>query len=302
MMEKLELLESVLGKGHKANRTYFQFTCPFCNHYKPKLGIDINNGNWKCWVCNTKGSNIGTLFFKLQIDNTKVKTAKELWKEKVEIAQPDVVNLKLPNGFQLLSKVKSTDVKYKQALKYITSRNVSIKDIMKHKIGYNDDGYLIFPNYDIYNNLTFYSMRSYIPDKKMPHILANVNKNIIGDENLVNWEEDIILCESKLDAIVIKRNAVPLFGKIISRKLKEKIIESPLENIYMCLDGDANDDIIQNAKYFIQNGKNVFHCNLPPDRDPNSLGFEEVWEYINNAKKITSTNTFEHEILNKLKR
>ncbi len=31
-MEKLQLLESVLGHGDKTNRDYYQFYCPFCSH------------------------------------------------------------------------------------------------------------------------------------------------------------------------------------------------------------------------------------------------------------------------------
>jgi len=50
-MDKLQLLESVLGHGDKTNRDYYQFYCPFCSHRKKKLGISLGTGKWKCWVC-----------------------------------------------------------------------------------------------------------------------------------------------------------------------------------------------------------------------------------------------------------
>jgi hypothetical protein len=43
------------------------------------------------------------------------------------------------------------------------------------------------------------------------------DKNIIGFENMINWNVPIVLCEGAFDAIAIKRNAIPLFGKNISK-------------------------------------------------------------------------------------
>ena len=55
----------------------------------------------------------------------------------------------------------------------------------------------------------------------------------------INWSQPIILCEGAFDAIAIKRNAIPLFGKIIQPVLQRKIIEKRVRDIYICLDADA---------------------------------------------------------------
>ena len=49
----------------------------------------------------------------------------------------------------------------------------------------------------------------------------------------INWNLPIILCEGAFDAMAIKRNAIPLFGKKISTTLMKKIIESNVEKIYL---------------------------------------------------------------------
>ena len=35
--------------------------CPFCNHYKPKLEVNIVKSLWHCWVCDKKGRSLFTL-------------------------------------------------------------------------------------------------------------------------------------------------------------------------------------------------------------------------------------------------
>lgn len=304
-MNKLHLLETVLGKGFKKNKDYYQFNCPFHQGKNgPKLGISLNNGNWKCWVCtDVKGSTITSLFFKLNVEKSKQVLAKQLWKEtenQIVVPEP-VLELKLPTDFKQLSKPNKDSIIYKKALKYTISRGITIKDIIKHKIGYSKNGYIYFPNYDNNTKLNFYYGRAFEPTKKLQHLLAKVDKNIIGDEWLINWDEDIVLCESKIDAVIIRRNAIPLYGKTPSNKLKQQIVESPLRNIFICLDGDAENDIFKLAEYFIQNGKTVYHVKLPTDQDPTSLGFKRVWEYIENSKPITANNTFQHNLFNKLK-
>jgi hypothetical protein len=66
------------------------------------------------------------------------------------------------------------------------------------------------------------------------------------------------------------------------------------------LDGDALKDAKNNAEYFIKHGVKVRIAELPEDQDPNSLGFEKVWEFIDNAQPFTESDIFNFKILNKL--
>lgn len=302
MENKLKLLELVLGQGHKANRTYYQFHCPFCRHPKQKLGVDLNSGRWKCWVCNTKDSTPQTLFSKISADKRHIETAKTYWKYTTYKPTTQTVNvtISLPTDYIPLWNTERKDSFYvKRALNYVKIRGLTAKDIIKHQIGYNEKGYLIFPNFDESGQITYYSYRAYDPFIP-PHKLPDFDKNIIGDDWLINWNEDIILCESKLDAITIRRNVVPMFGKIPSKRLKQKIISSLCENIIICLDGDATKDVYELSEYFMQNGKNVFYCTLPLLDDANSLGFVGVWEYIDSAKRLLTNDIFEQKVKSKL--
>ena len=59
----LNLLDRVLGGKHKRHKKQGQFAwmCPFCNHYKPKLEVNILKSVWHCWVCDKKGRSLFTL-------------------------------------------------------------------------------------------------------------------------------------------------------------------------------------------------------------------------------------------------
>lgn len=299
-MEKLQLLESVLGVGKHANRDYYQFICPFhVGRNGPKLGISLNNGNWKCWVCEAKGSTIGALFFKLRTDTTKIAKAKVLWKEKVKVEPVEpFIQISLPIGYKPLWERTNQD-----ALNYALSRGLTIKDIIKHQVGYCDvgewSGYLIFPVFNSENQLVYYSGRAFEPFKQ-PHKLPKIDKNVIGDEWLVNWNEDIVLVESKMNAITVRRNVITMYGKVMSKRLKKKIIRSPLETVYIGLDGDATKDINEIANYLLQNGKKVRQIILPPDKDINDIGHAKFWQLFEQSVEIKEQNTFELELKNKL--
>lgn len=304
-MEKLQLLESVLGQGKHTNKDYYQFMCPFhVGHNGPKLGVSLNNGNWKCWVCGAKGSTVSNLFFKLNVDISKQREVKKLWKETavIESKPDDLPEIVLPNSYISLSVVNDSFF-YSRALKYILGRGVTIKDLIKHQIGYCDkgewSGYLIFP---VYNDgkLVYYSGRAYEPFKD-PHKLPKHDKNFIGDDWLVNWNEDIILVESKLNAITIRRNAVPMYGKMLSKQLKLKIVNSSFETVYICLDGDAVKDIKEIADFCLQSGKKVRQIILPPNKDVNDIGHVRFWQLFEQAIEIKEQDTFELELKKLLK-
>lgn len=306
-VEKLQLLESVLGKGSKSNRDYYQFICPFHEGRNgPKLGVSLGSGGWKCWVCPSKGGSIQQLFKKLNQDPSKIQLARELWAEK-QVYQKKETNesFKLPKEFKPLW-IESGSFFYQKAKGYLYSRGVTEMDILKHRLGYCETGrysdMVIFPSYDENNQLNFFSGRSYLSNPTFKFAIpTEIEKNQIFDESLVNWSEPLILVESKLDAIVVRRNAIPLYGKQINHKLRERIINSEVPKIIFCLDGDALQDALNQASYFIENGIECWKVKFPFDEDPSSLGYEKVWQFINQAEKITESNNFENKILNLLK-
>ncbi len=302
-MDKLQLLETVLGQSHKANRDYVQFHCPFCNHRKPKLGISLNSGGWKCWVCPAKGRSIVQLLKKVQSNKTNIELAQQLWKEKVQFQIQEQQQLELPKEFKPLWIPNERDLFFKKAKNYLLSRGLTENDIKKHRIGYCDQGrysdMIIMPSFNEFNQLNFFTARSYI--NKTFLIPPNIDKTkVIFDESLINWNEPVIIVESKLDAITVKRNVIPLNGKQITKELARKLIEERPPKLIFCLDGDALKDCLRLSEFFKNYGIECFKVNLPITEDPNSLGFEQIWKLISNAERINESSLFEFNIKERL--
>jgi hypothetical protein len=145
---------------------------------------------------------------------------------------------------------------HKQTLEYIikfAKLNPQIKIILKGKIGVHKKEYF---NYNASELIDLMSNLQ-IKETKLKKIyytkeLDKVSKDIIGFELHINWNLPIILVEGAFDAITIKRNVIPLFGKTISKELLKKLIEKQPPNIYIILDNDAINEsygIIEKLQY-----------------------------------------------------
>ena len=60
MATKTSILTSALGEYRKSGDEYL-FFCPFCQHSKRKLSVNLNLNKYKCWVCDVRGNNIRRL-------------------------------------------------------------------------------------------------------------------------------------------------------------------------------------------------------------------------------------------------
>ncbi len=87
------------------------------------------------------------------------------------------------------------------------------------------------------------------------------------------------------DAIAVKRNAIPLFGKKIMTTLRSRILTEKVKKIYIALDVDAFADSVKEVEYFLNNGIEVFLVKLP-EKDPSEIGYRGMIEVIANAKRV----------------
>ena len=224
----ISLVDSVLGSGNKTARNNKAYKCPFCNHHKLKLEINFSGNDkgenpWHCWVCNKKGKKLSTLFKQVGASPDKMAELGSLVKSNNIETVTQSNTIKLPKEFKPISEISDKDVVGKHALKYLKGRGLTKADILRYNVGYCEEGrytnMVIIPSYDELGNLNYFVSRSFISSNKLN---PPVSKDIIGFEFFVNWHSPIVLCEGAFDAISIKRNAVPLFGKIISKKLNER--------------------------------------------------------------------------------
>jgi hypothetical protein len=308
----LDFLRNILGPYKSYTGEEYYFSCPFCTKHdsKKKLAIKLDKDDlarfqhWHCWRDDThKGSNLISLIRKMKLPQNKISQLKSILKaygiaydiDNIEngfqqsheqVNKPEAC---LPEGFHSFIEV-SNNPEYKNALSYIKQRGITGSDIIKNNIGYCDtgkyQGYIIVPSYDESANLNYFAARSYyISEGSMRHKNPPMSKNIVFNELHINWNFPIILCEGVFDALAIKRNAIPLLGKTINDALREKIVSKNVKEIYLCLDADALKNTIRYIEDFLRNDIDVYFVQLP-GKDPNKIGFENMYRLIKNAEKV----------------
>jgi len=303
----LELLESVLGKSKKTSGDNYAFYSPFVDHYKPKLEVNIRinskgNNPWHCWISDEKGRTIKTLFKKLRVSKSTWDEYNAIFSKvnryRSEYDTTDVVEqVELPKEFIPLYN-PSNSYKRKHALNYLLGRGLRPEDIVKYNIGYCDEGEyrdkIIIPSYDERGKLNFFVGRSFY-QTQYKHKNPKVSKDIVGFDLLINWDTPLVLCEGAFDAIAIRRNAIPLFGKSIQSELEKKIIGNSVKKLYIVLDSDAIKNAIGLAKKFMSYGIQTHLVDLG-EEDPSEMGYDAVNKLIYNTPPLDLKKLVEYEL------
>ena len=296
-------IENILGKSHKRSRDNYAFHCPFCNHRKPKLEINMATNEegqnpWECWVCQTRGRSIRSLLKQLKTSREQAQDILKYLPKGSQIEYKQLSIVELPKEYQPLYTASSTSVVANLVKKYLYERGLTDNDFIKYSIGYCTSGEfggrVIIPSYSESNQLNFFIARTY-DGNYYKYKNPETSKDIVFFENFINWKAPIILCEGVFDAIAIRRNVIPLLGKSVSTSLYKKIITSEVQDIYVALDTDARDKAIQIAEQFLNQGKRVFLINLP-DKDPSEMGFRTFTQFIQSAEELDLTGIMMHKL------
>jgi len=306
----LFLTESVLGKGQATSKGNYAFKCPFCTHHKNKLEISLRTTDkkenfWHCWVCGAKGKTLLSLFKKIKAPSSKIAELNILVvpnkKDKtIEQGAPE-----LPKEFISFSDHEKfiTDrvaqIESKHAFKFLSKRGITNEDIIKYNIGFCKEGpyakRVIIPSYDNLGQLNYFIARAYKDSDrkyKNPPIAA---KEAIGFELYINWDAPIILVEGMFDALTIKRNVIPLFGKVLHDKLMKKLVESSVNRIYIALDNDARKDALKQAETLMSYGKEVYLVEME-GKDANEIGFEQFLNTIEQTNPLNLQSLLEKKL------
>ena len=289
----LGLLHSVLGKSKPSTKGNHAFHCPFCKHHKPKLEIDPKTGFYHCWTCEpaTKGRNLVSLLKKLQASAAQIAEMRTYFPDgKGEVDEKEYKPVELPKEFKTFTK-NLLNITFRQARAYLDQRGITTEDIIKYNIGYCETGKyknsVIIPSYDSKGRINYFISRSFEKDPARKYNAPSCNKNeLIGLEYFINWKVPVVLCEGIFDAIALKRNAIPLFGKSIPKALMMKLVQSDVKTVYLALDKDALKEALKYAQQLIDLGKDVYLIELN-GKDPSDIGFKEMTKYLHHAKQLT---------------
>ena len=296
----LGLLHNTIGRSKPSTKGNHAFHCPFCKHHKPKLEVDIKAGVWHCWTCNEKGRTPTSLLRKTHASAESIREMRSYFPDgKTNIDEKTYDRVELPKEYKPLS-TALTNLQYRQAKAYVLRRGITEEDILKYGIGYCETGKyansIIVPSYDKGGQINYFISRSFEKDPGRKYNAPSCNKNnLIGLEYYINWKVPVVLCEGIFDAIALKRNAIPLFGKTIPKALMLKLVESDVKTVYLALDNDALKEAINYSQQLLNLGKDVYLIELQ-GKDPSDIGFENMTKYLHTAKQMTFSDLLTKKI------
>ena len=319
-------LSNVLGNYSTLRGNELAFYCPFCNHHKQKLQLNDKSFKFHCWTCNA-GGNLSYLGKKLGFSNTEIVELAKLtgadqklkealdkkgnWSDAIkellliteEEEQESHSSLLLPEEFKsaLELKIDKKNPIEGHAIKYLKDRGITKKEIIRYNIGFCQKGLyagrVIIPSYDSRNQLNYFIARSIFPEEKQKYKNPPVSKDVIVFSNQIDWNEPITLCEGVFDAIALKRNAIPLLGKFIQKKLDTELKDKKIETVYLCLDNDAQEDamvLYDKIKSYVKSVKNIkLH-----EKDAGELSYENILKYQKNSVTLSWESVLKEKLSN----
>ena len=323
------ILASFLGEaknGFDGKNMQLQFGCPKCienkgerEAHKYNLECNLQIQRFNCWACSNEGEQMSGSILKLikMYGNEKllaeykeaIRSFRESKMYKLNFSEDEfnidtkaieLEDLRLPKSFKLLRKDKFCP---KPVMEYLSKRGIGWDIIEKYNLGYTeyvkDDfmpSYRVYiPSYDKYGDLNYWTGRDYLDRKGVvKYYNPKVErKNIIFNEEKLQWDADITIVEGPFDHIVVP-NSVPLLGKVLNKDftLFWEIMKNANANINIFLDGDAFESVKSIYKE-LNHGDLYNRIRFIPvaeDLDPSKIyelyGYKGIVECLKNAKQI----------------
>ena len=272
------ILDSFLGESKQDldASCQLEYPCPRCvEKYgnkeirKYNLSISLSGGVYNCWKCSDESDDEmhGSLIKLIKIYGNErllkeykeeIRSLRDSKLYKIGYAKELNINttfaerddIKLPTSYRPFKEGKYYP---SEALEYLQKRGISWDIINEYNIGFTTfnpenkivSNRIIIPSYNKFGELNYWTGRDFTGKKKQKYFNPVAErKEIIFNEEKVQWDADVTLVEGPFDHIVVP-NSIPLLGKSINKdfKLYWEIIKNANAHINLWLDDDAMDSI-----------------------------------------------------------
>ena len=237
---------------------------------------------------------------------------KNIFNEQAKINIEDIDNLfgkqaikekklMLPKGYENLFRGLEKQF-YKPAVEYLLKRGISKEDMLKYDIHYSvNEQRILFPSYDRDNNLNYYVARSIQSFEKYKYKNAMASKReVIFNEHLVEWDKPLYIVEGIFDAILSRKNAVPILGSNVGSGslLFRRLLQNHTE-VIIALDADAKKKMFKMINELVKYNIPVTYVDWKSEeRDIAEMGSDKFEEIVTSGS--VKSFTFEDQIKERL--
>jgi|7_EtaG_2_1085326.scaffolds.fasta_scaffold07242_3 DNA primase len=309
VQRKLQLIEASFGKVKlAASGKDVIAICPFCQIIKKtkstkrKLAINLETGIYHCWVCESKGPNIGSVALKHSLQN---EIAKELFvcfkrsNHKEEIKEEQTVIL--PSDFKMIANFYRKDKSSKLGFEYLSRRGFPLDKIWRFKVGvsniYPFKDRVIFPSFDNDQKLNYFVARTINKENKKRYYNCKISrKNIIFNEIDLDFSKPLVIVEGVFDLLNCPENATCILGSWIDHNyhIFQKIVQNNTP-VILCLDYDAMEKTQKIAKMLYEYCIDV-RISQHSSKDFGDMERDEVNYWIDTSKRFDNINRISYLI------
>jgi len=309
-MNKLDILAQHLGHYKTMANANHYFECPSCHHHNHKLTVNIEKAVWNCFHCQIKGRSFLYLLKLAGVSNPN--QYKKLFNEEAKKNIEDIDNIfgkeavkekkmLLPKGYENLFR-NIEKAFYKPAVEYLLKRGLKKEDILKYDIHYSvSDQRVLFPSYDREHNLNYYVARSIQPFENYKYKNAMASKReVIFNEHLIEWDKPLYVVEGIFDAILSRKNAVPILGSNVGKGslLFKRLLQNHTE-VIIALDADAKKKMFKMINELVKYNIPVTYVDWKSEeRDIAEMGSDKFEEIVTSGS--VKSFTFEDQIKERL--
>ena len=308
--EKLDILTEILGKYRRSSSEHL-FYCPYCNHHKQKFSVNIDKNVFKCWICDSNGRDLRRVvrrfggFLQRQewdkhLDKVDITDFDNLFAQEVKQNKLEQ-KISLPKEFVSLANFNLPRTAI-TAQRYLKSRGITERDIVRWKIGYCLEGEyagrIIVPSFGEAGYPNYFVARSYT---KSGYRYKNptASRDIVFNELYVDWDEDLIIVEGVFDAIVSGPNAVPILGSNLreNSKLFQEIVKHDTP-VYIALDPDMEKKAMNLINSLLAYGVELYKVEISPYDDVGEMTKEEFQKRKDQATQFNLESLLFYKMLN----
>jgi hypothetical protein len=298
LKKKLQLIKACFGEYKlSASAENASVACILCLNNgkvssKKKLSIDLKKGIYHCWVCESKGRNIGSLAVRYSREKDAAQLLKKSYGgDKEEIPTEEINNIiSLPDDFKLIYDLGNSRT-YKKYYNYLLRRGFTSQKMAKFRIGISEKfefkNRVIFPSFTNEYELNYFVSRSIDPNINFNFRYKNAKTNrkeVIFRHSDLDFSKELILTEGVFDLANCPENSTCILGSWLSDDyfLFREIVKNKTP-VILCLDPDAKKKSLKIAD-LLQSYCVPVKLSQHSDRDFGDLSEEEINYFISTSK------------------
>lgn len=314
--QELRVLVSILGdfKSYD-NKDNYVFHCPSCNHRSPHLAVQLVTQKYHCFICEFSGigheNSLRRLGFYRQSKLFSEKSAiyKSFSKEYVEslirgdafsLSYTQTEDLFVPAHYEYLYKNRYKFL-FNVGYNYLMNRGLNDDDLLKYNIHYSvEERRVLIPSFNCDFKLNYYITRSVDDDVYSKYLNPKSNKtSLIFNEFLIDWSSELLLVEGVFDAILSRKNSVPLLGSSLNKNTKLfREIKKNNTPVILALDPDALGKQCKIAELLFKNNISVCSLDMSKEKgDVAEIGCDRLDSLISSSSSFDFTQLVQSHMI-----